>query len=89
MLKIFTDFNARTQDDVCWLLRYEGADLANQAAALALQEGDKVILYQDEDDFEVSATSSYRYVDALGDETWIAIPDWTKINRNPAVGRAD
>jgi len=85
MLKVFTDFNAQTPDDMCWLLRFEGADLADQVATLALKEGDKIILFQDEDDFEVVAILSYRYVDILGRQTWVAIPDWTTIKRLPAV----
>lgn len=81
MLRVFTDFNARTQDDVCWNLTYQGADLCEQVATLGLSRGDRVTLYQDEDDFEVAATLDYRYVDILGRTTWIAIPDWATIIR--------
>ena len=81
MLKVFTDFNAASRDDVCWLPKYRGSDLADQAGALEIKRGDQVILYQDEDDFEVLASLDFRYVDALARETWIAVPDWSTLVR--------
>jgi hypothetical protein len=54
-------------------------------ATLALKEGDKIILFQDEDDFEVVATLSYRYIDILGRKAWVAIPDWATIKRFPVI----
>ena len=81
MLKIFTDFNARTQDGICWNLKYHEADLETQADELHLETGDKVTLYQDEDDFEVTATLDFRWIDILGRDAWVAIPDWATIVR--------
>jgi hypothetical protein len=81
MLKIFTDFNASTNGDVCWLLKYRESDLAQQIDELKLGRGDRIILFQDDDDFEVVATLDIRYVDVLGQEAWVAIPDWRTLVR--------
>jgi hypothetical protein len=81
MLKVFTDFNARTKDGLCWILKYNEDDLSSQVSQLNLKPGDKVILYQDEGDFEVVATLDFRWVDFLGREAWVAIPDWITIVR--------
>jgi hypothetical protein len=81
MLKVFTDFNARTSDDVCWNLKYGDTDLEEKIADLKLNVGDRVQLFQDEDDFEVTATLDYRYVNILERKTWVAIPDWTTLLR--------
>ena len=81
MLKVFSDFNAIAAGDVCWLLVYQGSDLAEQAGSLNLKKGDKVVLYQDEDDFEVTASLDFRYVSMLERDTWVAIPDWSTILR--------
>jgi len=81
MLKVFTDFNASTPDGVCWNLSHRGVPLESQATDLHLVEGDKIALYQDEDDFEVIATLHFRYVDILARQTWVAIPDWSTIVR--------
>jgi hypothetical protein len=81
MLKVFADLNARTEDDACFILNYGGADLEKQIEDLRLSKGDKIILYQDEDDFEVIATLDIRYVDALKRETWVAAPHWSTLVR--------
>jgi hypothetical protein len=77
MLTVFTDFNEMTEDDVCWLLIYDHKDLGLQMESLGLSKGDKVILIQDEDNFEVTAALDFRYVEFLGRETWVALPDWS------------
>ena len=56
MLKIYSDFNERTVEGENLILYYRDKPLAEQIEALGLKKGDKVILYQDEDDFEVIAT---------------------------------
>jgi hypothetical protein len=84
MLKVFTDFNARTADDICWNLNYLGKGLSEQASNLCLKRGDKIILYQDENDFEVIGILDFRYVPILARETWIAVPDWPTLIRKPA-----
>ena len=81
MLKVFTDFNARTTDGVCWNLKYDGTDLEKRINELKLASGDKVLLFQDEDDFEVSAVLDYGYVDILQRKAWVAIPDWSTLVR--------
>lgn len=81
MLRMWTDFNARTQDGVCWHLKYGNADLESQASGLHIAKGDKIILYQDEDDFDVTAILDRRYVDVLGREVWVAVPDWSTLVR--------
>jgi hypothetical protein len=81
MLVVRTDFNARTVDGVCWILVYQGADLEERKDELRLQKGDKIILFQDEDDFEVTATLDFRYVDVLGRAALVAVPDWSTLER--------
>ena len=81
MLKVFTDFNARTSDGVCWNLKYDETDLEERIADLKLNVGDRVQLFQDENDFEVTAVLDYRYVDILKRKAWVAIPDWSKLVR--------
>ena len=81
MLKVFADFNARAKDDACFALHYRGVVLEKQIEDLRLSKGDKIMLYQDEDDFEVTATLEVRYVDVLKRETWFAVPDWSTLVR--------
>jgi hypothetical protein len=81
MLKVFTDFNARTSDGACWNLKYDDADLEKRADDLKLVVGDKVLLFQDENDFEVAAVLDYRHVDVLKRKAWVAIPDWSTLVR--------
>ncbi len=81
MLKVFADFDARTKDDACFFLHYRGVVLEKQIEDLRLSKGDKVMLYQDEDDFEVSATLDVSYVDVLKRETRVAVPDWSTLVR--------
>ena len=81
MIRVFTDFNAITPDDVCWNLVFRGVDLDRQIDDLGLKKGDRILLYQDEDDFDVEATLDHRYVDMLAREAWVAIPDWSTLVR--------
>ena len=81
MLRVFTDFNATTNDDLCWLLIFREKHLAEQIDQLKLRRGERIILFQDDDDFEVVATLDVRFVEILGRETWVAIPDWGTIVR--------
>ena len=55
MLRVYCDFNDSTEDDLYWILWYEKKPLQDQIEALGLKDGDRVILYQDEDDFDVQA----------------------------------
>jgi hypothetical protein len=81
MLKVFTDFNARTSDGVCWNLKYDDADFEKRIDDLKLVVGDKVLLFQDEKDFEVTAVLDYRQVDILKRKAWVAVPDWSTFVR--------
>jgi hypothetical protein len=81
VLRIYTDFNARTPDGICWILKYRDIDLEKQAQHLHLTKGDKVILYPEEEDFEVIADLDFKHVDVLGHEIWVAVPDWSTLVR--------
>ncbi|MGY8636827.1 hypothetical protein RAD15_30590 [Bradyrhizobium sp. 14AA] len=81
MLKVFTDFNAQAEGGLCWNLKCENIDLERRIDDLKLRAGDKVLLFQDEDDFEVTAVLDYRYVEVLSRKAWVAIPDWSTVVR--------
>jgi hypothetical protein len=81
MMRVFTDFNARTPSGICWNLVYLGLDLNDQVSNLELSKGDKIILYQDAEDFEVTATLNFGYVDILARDAWFATPDWSTLVR--------
>jgi hypothetical protein len=81
VLKVYTDFNEQAENDDSWLLLYRERELADQITELRLAKGDKVLLYQDEDDFEVTAVLDYRYVDMLERPAWVATPDWSTLVR--------
>ena len=81
MLKISADFNNRDHNGACFALRYGNNDLDKQAHALNLVEGDRVVIYQEEDDFEVEAILKYEDVQYLGKPAWVAHPDWSTIIR--------
>jgi hypothetical protein len=73
MLRLFADFNDRTQDGKCWNLMYEGASVDDKI----LRPGEIVILFQDNDDFEVQAEVNFVFVSELERDIWVAIPDWS------------
>ena len=73
MLRLFTDFNARTRSGACWNLVHAGRD----AESALLKKGDRVVLYQDEDDFEVEAIVDFQFVNELKRESWVATSDWS------------
>lgn len=77
MLKIYADFNSRSADGACWILVYQGIP----ADESILEVGDTIILFQDEDDFEVEAVVDFRFVSELGRESWVATPDWSTKRR--------
>jgi hypothetical protein len=66
---------------VGWILIHNGVDLDTQLEELHLSFGDRLCLYQDEDDFDVVAMLDYRHVDALARKALVAVPDWTTIVR--------
>ena len=81
MIRLYADFNDRTTDDGYWILQHGGADLDEEAAKLGLAAGDRVLLYQDPDDFEVEAILDLRFVDEIRRRTWVAFPDWGTMRR--------
>lgn len=85
MIKVYADFNDRTSDGGYWILQHEGTDIEAKAPGLGLSPGDRVLLYQDEDDFEVTATLDRKFVDLIGREAWVAFPDWSTIDRKPPL----
>ena len=58
---------------------HEGVHLDEAAERLQLKAGDRILLYQDDDDFEVEATLDHRHFSCLLGAAWIAVPDWTTL----------
>jgi hypothetical protein len=85
MIKVYADFNDKTPGGGCWILQHNGADIATQAARLGLSVGDTVLLYQDADDFEVTARLGFDFVDAIGGRSWVAYPDWSTMKHATSV----
>lgn len=81
MIKIYADFNDKTTDGGYWILQHEGADLADQVDELGLAAGDRVLLFQDPDDFEVEAVLDFKFVDIIGRKAWVATPNWVTMKR--------
>ena len=66
VVRIYADFNDETADGGYWILQTDNAPIEETITEIGLSRGDHVLLYQDEDDFEVEATLQYKYVDAIG-----------------------
>ncbi|WP_421724474.1 hypothetical protein [Bauldia sp.] len=81
MIRIYADFNDANGEDEHWILAYDGEPLEKRVEGLGLSVGDKVVLHQDEDDFEVIARLDFRYEPLAGRETWLAKPDWSTLAR--------
>ncbi len=86
MLRVYADFNSRTSAGECWILTYAGENLDEQVKKLQLAKGDRILLYQDENDFEVIATLDFKYISLLLREAWVAAPDWTTLVRLQSSG---
>jgi hypothetical protein len=86
MLKIYCDFNDRTEDDLYWLLFHDGRPLNDVVGELDLRDGSRVVLFQDSDDFEVEATLLFERTDPgffLGSRV-CAKPEWaTRLDLQP------
>lgn len=78
MLRVYCDFNDSTEDGRYWILLYDGKPLGDQAAQLGLKEGDRVLLYQEED-FEIEATLLFKQTHAyfLGEQLCALVDDST------------
>lgn len=72
-----------TTDGDVWVLRLGGLDgpLIGDSNELGLEEGDKYLIFQEEDDFEVTATLSRKYVECYNKVCLVATPDWKTIKR--------
>jgi hypothetical protein len=73
--RLYCDFNDGCDAYGYWLLIKDGIRIGPSLEAHGLQEGDRVVLYQDEDDFEVEATLRWGGT-GHDDVCWVAIPDW-------------
>ncbi len=80
MIRVYSDFNDRDPlDGACLNLWIEDLPLERRAEELGLKIGSKIVLYQDENDFEVVATLESRNVS--GTDRLVAVPDWSTIRR--------
>jgi len=61
MLRIETSFQDSPGDEFYFALRYKGSPLHEQLAELGLKDGDKVILWEEDCDFETEATLLFDY----------------------------
>ncbi|MFC5373140.1 hypothetical protein ACFPIF_11275 [Brevundimonas faecalis] len=78
MLRVYCDFNELSEDGLYWLLFYNQRALADVVADLGLREGDRVLLYQDVDDFEVEASLHLNRSSLFFPSMRLgASPDWT------------
>ncbi len=84
MIRVYADFNDRTADGGYWILQFDDMPIEEKIIEMGLSSGDHVLLYQDNDDFEVEATLHYKFVDVIGHEGWVAYPDWSTLTRKPA-----
>ena len=74
--RLYCDFNEGSDSDGYWLLMKDDERLDANLEVHGLREGDRVLLYQGEDDFEVEAVLN-RGRTPYGDERWVAAPDWS------------
>jgi len=81
MLRVYADFNDRDVDGAVTILVCGDRDVGELIGSGQLNAEDRVILYQDEDDFEVEALLEHRFVTYLGQWRWVALPDWTTLVR--------
>ena len=83
MIRIYADFNDKTADGGYWILQFDDMPVEEKITEMGLSSGDHVLLYQDDDDFEVDAILDYRFLDVIGREGWAAYPDWATLIRKP------
>lgn len=78
MLRVYCDFNDCAEDNLYWILSYKGKPLHEQVDTLKLGEGQRILLYQDEDDFEVEAQLLFNppVTYYASGKTLYAKPDW-------------
>lgn len=76
MLRVETSFRDTPGDDWYFVLLYEGRPLAEQLDALGLRDGDKILLWEPDCDFEVEATLHFNYKHSMMYEAalWARVP---------------
>lgn len=89
MIRIYADFNDKTEDGGYWILEANGVALEDMAERVGLSSGDHILLYQDDDDFEVEATLLFKFVAPMGHEGWVAYPDWNTLTRKSVRPEVD
>ena len=62
MIRLYADFNDKTTDGGYWILQFDDMPIEEKITDMGLSNGDHVLLYQDDDDFEVEATLDYRFL---------------------------
>lgn len=76
MIRIFTDFQAVDPDGGLFILKIGDQYIDECAESLNINVNDKVILDAHED-FEVIGTLSFKFIEMLKIEGWIAYADWS------------
>jgi putative acetyltransferase len=85
VLRVYCDFNDRTEDERYWILWYRGRPLDEVAADLGLKHLDPVVLYDDDCMLEVDAVLLF---DQVEPEYFVgthlcARPDWSSRRDTP------
>ncbi|HEV7229106.1 hypothetical protein [Brevundimonas sp.] len=88
MIRVWTDFNALSTLDRAWLLKSGNAPF--DPAFLGLSHGDRILLWQDEDDFEVEGVLAFGRPGppAVDRDAWYAQVDWPTLRRLSEVAPA-
>jgi hypothetical protein len=78
MLRVYCDFNDCTTDERYWILWYGGRPLQDQVDQLGLKDHTRVLLYQDDDDFEVEGIFLLNQTDIYTNKGIVCVrPEWT------------
>lgn len=75
MTRIEAGFNERLLDGGLFVLFWNGRDVNGGECGLVITDGERVVLFPSERDFEIEATIVYRYVEEVGRNMWVAMPD--------------
>ena len=77
--RVYADFNT-AEGTKYWILWYKDVPLnvtsESEAEQLGLRAEQRVVLYQDEGDFDVFAVLRFGFLETLKKKTWFAEPDW-------------
>lgn len=75
MMRVQADMNAITSDGKVYVLMVNGRRVEDDPNFQLFRPGQKVILYQDEGDFEVDAEVGFGMIERFSTPVWYAIPD--------------